>query len=43
MYRLFAIRMHWLVRGVWKIVKPLLDEFTIQKVNIKGDDFAEDL
>ena len=35
--------MHWLVRGIWKVVKGLLDEFTIQKIHIKGHDFKEDL
>ena len=29
MFRIFAINMHWLVRGVWKVAKGLLDEFTI--------------
>jgi len=36
MFRLFAVDVAWLVRGLWKIVKPMLDEFTASKINIYG-------
>lgn len=43
LFRLFAINVHWLVRGLWKIAKNLLDEFTLSKIHIHGNDFAEHL
>jgi hypothetical protein len=36
MFRLFAVDVAWLVRGLWKIVRPMLDEFTASKINIYG-------
>lgn len=36
MYRLFAVHTAWLVRGLYKIVRPMLDEFTSSKINIYG-------
>jgi hypothetical protein len=36
MYRLFAIHTAWLVRGLYSIVRPMLDEFTSSKINIHG-------
>ena len=36
MFRLFAVSVAWLVRGLWKVVKPMIDEFTATKINIYG-------
>lgn len=44
MFRLFAVHVAWLVRGLYKIVKPMLDEFTSSKINIYGSsDFEADI
>ena len=44
MFRMFAVHVAWLVRGLWKIVRPLLDEFTASKINIYGgSDFEADM
>jgi CRAL/TRIO domain len=37
MYRTFIVHVGWLVRGLWKVVRPMLDEFTATKINIYGD------
>jgi hypothetical protein len=44
MFKLYAVQVAWLVRGLWKIVRPLLDEFTASKINIYGgNDFEQDM
>ena len=44
MFRLFAVHTAWLVRGLYKIVRPMLDEFTSSKINIYGgSDFEQDI
>jgi hypothetical protein len=44
MFRMFLVHVGWLVRGLWKIVRPMLDEFTSSKINIYGDsDFEQDI
>jgi CRAL/TRIO domain len=44
MFRLFAVHVAWLVRGLYKIVRPMLDEFTSSKINIYGSsDFEADI
>lgn len=44
MYRMFAVHVAWLLRGLWKVVRPLVDEFTASKINIYGSgDFQEDI
>lgn len=44
MFRMFAINVAWLVRGLWKVVRPMLDEFTSSKINIYGSsDFEADI
>lgn len=44
MFRLFAVQVGWLVRGLWKIVRPMLDEFTSSKINIFGSsDFEQEI
>lgn len=35
--------MAWLVRGLWKVARQLLDEFTTSKINIYGSDFEADI
>ena len=36
MYKLFCVQTAWLVRGLWKVVQSLLDEFTLSKISIYG-------
>ncbi len=44
MYRLFCVHTAWLIRGLWKVVRPLIDEFTASKINIYGSsDFEQDM
>lgn len=44
MFKLFVLNVAWLVRGLWKLVKTLIDEFTASKINIYGgNDFKEDI
>ncbi len=44
MFKLFAVHVAWLVRGLWKIVRPMLDEFTSSKINIFGSsDFEQEI
>jgi hypothetical protein len=44
MFRLFAVHVAWLVRGLWKLVSPMLDEFTTSKIKIYGStDFEADI
>lgn len=41
---MFLVHVAWLVRGLWKIVRPMIDEFTATKINIYGDsDFEQDI
>ena len=41
-YKLFCVKVSWVVRGLWKVVKPLIDEFSASKINIYGgSDFIE--
>jgi len=41
---MYAVHMGWLLRGLWKVVRPMLDEFTASKINIYGSsDFADDI
>ncbi|CDW82821.1 UNKNOWN [Stylonychia lemnae] len=39
MYRLFAINLHWLLRGLWSIAKNGVDQFTLTKMQLFGGDF----
>ena len=42
MFKLFCVQVAWLVRGLWKIVQQLIDEFTASKISIYGgSDFQE--
>jgi hypothetical protein len=44
MYRLFCLNVAWLVRGLWKLVKTMIDEFTATKINIYGgNDYKDDI
>ena len=43
MYKTFIVHMAWLVRGLWKVARQLLDEFTTSKINIYGSDFEADI
>jgi CRAL/TRIO domain len=44
MFRMFMVHVGWLVRGLYKVVRPMLDEFTATKINIYGDnDFEQDI
>lgn len=44
MFRLFAVHTAWLVRGLYSIVRPMLDEFTTSKINIYGgSNFEQDI
>ena len=44
LFRLFAVHMAWLVRGLWKVARALIDEFTSTKINIYGSsDFEKDI
>lgn len=44
MFKLFVLNVAWLVRGLWKLVKTLIDEFTASKINIYGgNDFKDDI
>jgi CRAL/TRIO domain len=36
LFRLFAVQVAWLVRGLWKVAKTMIDEFTVTKINIYG-------
>ena len=38
MFRLYAVNVHWLVRGLWSIAKNMVDEFTLTKMNMLGSD-----
>ena len=38
MFRLYAVNVHWLVRGLWTIAKNMVDEFTLTKMNMLGSD-----
>ncbi len=39
----YVINTSAIFRGVWIIIKPFLDEKTVAKVVIKGEDYKEDL
>ena len=44
MFRLFAVYVAWLVKGLWSVARSLIDEFTATKINIYGSDgFKEDI
>jgi hypothetical protein len=44
MFRLFAVYVAWLVKGLWTVARALIDEFTATKINIYGSDgFKEDI
>eukprot|EP00347_Sterkiella_histriomuscorum_P002775 403366847 len=43
MFKLYAINTHWLVRGLFKIAKSMLDEFTLSKINVLSTDFQASL
>lgn len=36
MFKLFCVQTAWLVRGLWKVVQSLIDEFTASKISIYG-------
>ena len=40
-YKTFIINASMVLRGTWKVVKQVLDEFTAQKVNMLGSDFKQ--
>lgn len=40
---MFVVQVAWLVRGLWSLVKTMLDEFTITKIKLYGSDFKEDI
>lgn len=42
-YRVFVVNAGLVIRASFKIVKTMLDEFTVQKVNVLGDDFQKKL
>ena len=43
MFKLFAVHVAWLLRGMWKVARSLIDEFTASKINIYGSDFEADI
>jgi hypothetical protein len=44
MFRLFAVYVAWLVKGLWSVARSLIDEFTATKINIYGSDgFKDDI
>lgn len=43
LYKLFAVNLNWLVRGLWSVAKTLIDEFTITKIGLYGADFEKDI
>lgn len=43
LYRMFAINVHWVIRGLWSVAKKNLNEFTLHKVHIHGGDYKEDI
>ena len=42
-FRLFAVNVHWLLRGLWQVAKAMLDEFTLSKMHMHGGDFKENV
>ena len=38
-YKTFIVNAGMMVRGSWSMIKPVLDEFTAQKINILAGDF----
>ena len=43
LFRMFAVNVHWLVRGLWQIAKNLVDEFTLTKMNMLGYEFKDNI
>lgn len=43
MYKLFAVNVHWLVRGFWKVAQQWVDEFTLSKINVLGGEFEQEI
>jgi hypothetical protein len=44
MFKMFAVHVAWLLRGMWKVVRSLIDEFTASKIGIYGSsDFEADM
>jgi hypothetical protein len=43
LYRMYMVNSHWLIRGLWKVAKQWMDEFTVTKINILGHDFSKEL
>jgi len=43
LFKLYAVNTHWLVRGLWKVAKQMVDEFTLSKINLYGGDFQADI
>jgi hypothetical protein len=40
---LFIINSPWLFTTCWRMVKPLLNEVTLEKIHILGSDYMEEL
>ena len=43
LFRMFGLNVHWLVRGLFKVVSTWLDEFTTTKINMLGSEFQRHL
>ena len=43
LFRCFGVNCPWIVRSLWVVAKPMLSEFTLQKILILGANHKEDL
>lgn len=43
MFRMYLLNMHWLLRGLWSLISKMVDEFTLQKMQLLGYDFKTEL
>ena len=43
LFRFYAVNVHWLVRGLWKVAQQLVDEFTLAKMHMLGGNFKDNL
>ena len=43
LFRLLALHVNWMMRGLWKLASNFVDAFTAHKLKILGADFKEEL
>ncbi len=41
--RMYLINTNWLFTGVWRMVRPLLDPVTVEKIHVLGGNYQKDL